>query len=646
MDTQKLLSNTLRLGEIIKMCGIAGLVDFRCQSNVETLKNMTDVLIHRGPDDRGYHFEGFETFQVGLGHRRLSILDLSNHGHQPMAFDHLTMIYNGEVYNFKEIRIELKKQGYTFESQSDTEVILKAYHKWGMEAVHRFNGMFAIAIFDSKNQTVTLIRDRAGVKPLYWYQNDGLFMFASELKSFHQHPDFKKELNHDGLALYLQYGYIPQPHTIFNYTHKLEAGHSLQLNIKSSELSIEKYWDVIDCYNQPKLDISEQEAMDETERLLKSACEYRMVSDVPVGMFLSGGYDSSAVTALLQSERTEKLKTFSIGFHEEKFNEAHHAKKVAEHLGTDHTEYYCTQKDALQILPKLPEIWDEPFGDVSAIPTTLVSQLARKDVTVSLSADGGDEIFGGYDKYTGIQRKMRAFNKIPGFLQASTRFTLRCNLTQFAAEKAGLFNARDRLNRLSQMIGENEKGLLKEGSQVFTDFDLNRILLKKSNQVPTEFDAEINQAWLDNVLAIDYKTYQLDDILTKVDRATMSASLEGREPLLDYRIIDFVAKLDPNLKIKNGTKKYLLKQITHKYLPKEIMDRPKMGFGVPIFDWFKAELKDYLMIYLSVERIKQGGIFNVQAVTNLRDRYLAGQDVNINQIWFLLMFEMWRERWM
>ncbi len=628
------------------MCGIAGLVDFRRHSSLDTLKNMTDVLFHRGPDDGGYYFEGVERADVGLGHRRLSILDLSNHGHQPMAFDHLTMVYNGEVYNFKEIRTELEKLGFSFESHSDTEVILKAYRQWGTEAVHRFNGMFAMAIFDSQKQTLTLIRDRAGVKPLYWYKKDGLFMFASELKSFHEHPAFQKELNHDGLTLFLQYGYIPQPHTIFNHTYKLQAGHILEISTENAQFNIQKYWDVIDCYNQPKLAISEQEALDETERLLKSACEYRMVSDVPVGMFLSGGYDSSAVTALLQSERSEKLKTFSIGFHEEKFNEAHHAKKVAEHLGTDHTEYYCTQKDALEILPKLPEIWDEPFGDASAIPTTLVSQLARKDVTVSLSADGGDEIFGGYDKYTGIQRKMRAFNKIPGFLQAPTRFALRCNLTQHAAEKAGVFNAKDRFNRFSQMIGENEKGLLKKGSQVFTDFDLNSILLNKPNQVQTEFDAEINQAWLDNILAIDYKTYQLDDILTKVDRATMSVSLEGREPLLDYRIIDFVAKLDPNLKINNSNKKYLLKQITHKYLPKEMMDRPKMGFGVPIFDWFKAELKDYLMTYLSEERLKQGGVFNVQAVINLRDRYLVGLDVNINQIWFLLMFEMWREKWM
>lgn len=628
------------------MCGIAGLVDFRRKSSNENLQRMTDVLFHRGPDDGGYFFKGFELSQVGLGHRRLSILDLSNHGHQPMTFEQLTIVYNGEVYNFQEIRTELEKNGYEFESQSDTEVILKAYHKWGLKIVHRFNGMFAIAIFDRKKQILTLIRDRAGVKPLYWYQKGGLFLFASELKSFHEHPGFQKTLNHDGLVLFLQYGYIPQPHTIFKDAHKLQAGHSLELNISNSELKIEKYWDVIDCYNQPKLEISEQEAMDATERLLKSACEYRMVADVPVGMFLSGGYDSAAVTALLQSERTEKLKTFSIGFNEEKFNEAHHAKKVAEYLGTDHSEYYCTQKDALTILPKLPEIWDEPFGDPSVIPTTLVSQLARKVVKVSLSADGGDEIFGGYEKYTDINKKMNAFEKVPKFLIPFAKAGLNSELVRYAARQAGICNSDDRLSRIALMLGMDEKGLLKTNSHIFTDRDLQDLLIKKTASVRTEFDTVIQQNWLDNVLAIDYKTYQLDNILTKVDRASMSTSLEGREPLLDYNVIDFVARLDPGLKIRNGRKKHLLKAITHKYIPKELVDRPKMGFSVPIIDWFKDDLRAYLIFYLDSQRISDGGIFNPVLVAKIRDDYLNGKNFNINKLWFLLVFEMWRERWM
>ena len=631
------------------MCGIAGLVDFGRKTSLDTLKKMTDVLFHRGPDDGGYFFEGFAQSQVGLGHRRLSILDLSNHGHQPMAFDHLTMVYNGEVYNFKEIRVELEKLGYAFESHSDTEVILIAYHQWGLQMVHRLNGMFAIAIFDSQKQTLTLIRDRAGVKPLYWYQKDGLFMFASELKSFHEHPAFVKELNHDGLALFLQYGYIPQPHTIFNYTHKLQAGHSLELNINNSTLNITKYWDVIDCYNQPKLDISEQEAMDETERLLKSACEYRMVSDVPVGMFLSGGYDSSAVTALLQSERTEKLKTFSIGFHEEKFNEAHHAKKVAEHLGTDHTEYYCTQKDALDILPKLPEIWDEPFADNSVIPTTLVSKLAREQVTVSLSADGGDEVFGGYDKYKQAAHYHHLFNKVPA------RSLLAKTLSMIPPEKTGLDllirNFSGRYHRaLAVMAADSQNQSMNNLEKFFLDSELPVLVKFKTGKIQTCFDDvwQLNSQLgdLDKMMAIDYKTYQLDDILTKVDRATMSVSLEGREPLLDYRLIEYVARLDPSLKIKQGDKKYLLKQITHKYLPKEMMDRPKMGFSVPIIEWFSDELKHYLDHYFDPVLLEKQGLFNVKQLTKMKTQYLAGQKHHIGKLWTILVFQMWYERWM
>ena len=628
------------------MCGITGFVDFSKKSNLNILKKMTDVLYHRGPDDSGYGFYENEFATIGLGQRRLSILDLSPRAHQPMSFEQFTIVYNGEVYNFKEIRKDLEQYGYTFNSDSDTEVILKAYHKWGVDAVHRFNGMFAIAIYDQQTKKLTLIRDRAGVKPLYWYQKDGLFMFASELKSFHENPGFEKEIDIDALSLFFQYGYILQPYSIFKNSFKLKAGHYIELDLKNNNLQEIKYWDVFDCYNQPKLVISEKEAIEETERLLKKAFEYRMVADVPVGMFLSGGYDSSAVTAILQSDRTEKLKTFTIGFYEDKFNEAHHAKKVAEYLGTNHTEYYCTQKDALEILPKLPEIWDEPFGDASAIPTTLVSQLARKHVTVSLSADGGDEIFGGYEKYTSIHKKKQAFSKIPNLLLPLAKECLNCKAIQFATRKAGMFDADDRLKRFALMLDKNEKGLLKISSQIFTDSDIEEILTKKPKPLKTEFDAEINQVWLDNIMAIDYKTYQLDDILSKVDRATMSVSLEGREPLLDYNVINFVARLDPSLKIRNGNKKYLLKEIVHKYLPKEIMDRPKMGFGVPIFNWFKDELKDYLNIYLDEQRVAKEGIFQPGMVVKIRDKYLKGENVNINKIWFLLMFEMWMERWM
>lgn len=630
------------------MCGIAGFIDFTKKSDKQTLINMTDVLHHRGPDDSGYSFYENEYANIGLGHRRLSILDLSSHGHQPMSFDHLEIVYNGEVYNFKEIRTELEKHGYTFYSNSDTEVILKAYHKWGVEAVDRFNGMFAIAIYDKHAQKLTMIRDRAGVKPLYYYFNSGLFMFASELKSFHENREFKKEIDNDSLALFLQYGYIPQPYSIFKNTFKLKAGHYLELDLKTQNIDEIRYWDVIDFYNKPKLDITENEAIKETEELLKSAFEYRMVSDVPVGVFLSGGYDSSAVTAFLQSNRTEKLKTFSIGFRETKFNEAHHAKKVAAYLGTDHTEYYCTQKDALEILPKLPEIWDEPFADNSVIPTTLVSQLARKDVKVSLSADGGDELFGGYNKYVQAPYYYRQLTKFP----ASNKLARLLKL--IPPEKTGLdLLIRNFPNKyklaVSLMSSENQTRAMQNFQQFFTDTELSELLTQKQNKVATSFD-EIdllndNLSDLDKMMAIDYKTYLVDDILTKVDKATMSVGLEGREPLLDYRLIEYMAGLDTNFKIHGSDKKYLLKQITHKYLPKKIMDRPKMGFSTPIVEWFSDELVHYINYYLDAKKIERQGLFDVEKVLKIKNQYLAGKKYLIGKIWNILVFQMWYEKW-
>jgi len=630
------------------MCGIAGVIDFGNSSNLPILKNMTEALHHRGPDDAGYFTHQLNNSFIGLGHRRLSILDLSSNGHQPMTYNNLTVAFNGEIYNFREIRKELNAAGHVFESDSDTEVLLKAYLEWGDSSVHRFIGMFAIALFDRSCMKLTLIRDRAGVKPLYWYFNKGLFLFGSELKCFSEHPDFQKKVNHSALALYLQYGYIPEPHSIFINTHKLKAGHFLYLDVQTGVISHSKYWDVVDCYAVEKIKISEEEAVEEVEGILRSACEYRMVSDVPVGMFLSGGYDSSAVTAILQSNRTQKLKTFSIGFHEKNFNEAHHALKIAEYLGTDHTELYCTQGDALNLIDKIPVIWDEPFGDPSAIPTLLVSQIARNHVKVSLSADGGDETFAGYEKYQQVIKLQNVISKIPLKKQVSAIMGL-INIDSLdTLNKIPKFN--HRYKKIQQALSAKSPiDLLSLAGGVFTPLELVQLLKKKPKQVETSFDGwdgtEAPNEILDKLLLVDYKTYQLDDILVKVDRATMSFGLEGREPLLDHRLIDFVAKLDVNLKINKGNKKYLLKQVTHKYLPKALMERPKMGFSVPIVHWFRDELKDYLLTYLNRERLEDGGYFDSSYVINLRDRYLAGMNVNVNQLWLLLMFEMWRERW-
>ena len=618
------------------MCGIAGFIDFNKKTDFNILKKMTDVLYHRGPDDSGYSFYHRQNYHIGLGHRRLSILDLSKYGHQPMKFDNLEIVYNGEVYNFKEIRCELEKYGYTFESNSDTEVILKAYHKWGIETVHKFNGMFAIAIYDKKEEKLVLIRDRAGVKPLYYYFKDNLLMFASELKSFHQNYNFKKEIDLNVVSQYLQFGYILEPYSIFKNTYKLKAGHYLKFSLKNKQMDIEKYWDVIDYYNKPKLQISEDEVIKETEKLLKSAFNYRMIADVPVGVFLSGGYDSSIVTAILQKNSTEKLKTFTIGFYEEKYNEANYAKEVAKYLRTDHTEYYCTQKEALDIVPTLSEVYDEPFADQSVIPTILVSKLAKQSVTVSLSADGGDEIFGGYNKYlTNLEMKSRIFKLLKIFGKNNLESIA------YSLQKKGIIKDKFFINKIAKLAYEENIELQKLISYFTTPLQIQKLIGSCQN-LDTNFDKidEVKDTHFNKMFAIDYKTYMIDDVLHKVDRATMSVSLEGREPLLDYRIIEFVAQLPDRYKIKDGEKKWLLKQITHKYIPKEIMDRPKMGFGVPIEKWLKNELK-----YLIEDFFELDSILDKKELSEIKSLFFQNR-VNYQMILNILIFQMWWKRWM
>jgi asparagine synthase (glutamine-hydrolysing) len=633
------------------MCGITGFIDFNKNSNLEILKNMTDVLHHRGSDDSGYWFDKTDDYEVGLGHRRLSILDLTLHGHQPMRYEDVEIVYNGEVYNFEEIKKELETLGYSFDSHSDTEVILKAYHRWGLDAVDKFNGMFAISVYDKKLSKLFLIRDRSGIKPLFWYFENELLIFTSELKSLHEHPNFKKEIDIDAVSLFLQHQYIPEPYTIFKSCRKLKAGHILEIDLKSKRINEKEYWNVLDHYNKPKLVISELEAIEETEKLLKSSFEYRMVSDVPVGIFLSGGYDSSLVTAMLQHQRGEKLKTFTIGFHEKGFDEAPYAKDVARYLGTEHHEYYCTQKDALEIIPKLAAIYDEPFADVSSIPTTLVSKLARQKVTVSLSADGGDELFAGYDKYTRALEYKKYFSKMPKSIKkpiASLMCRVKPDSIPFFKDT---FNFQTRYEKMQNMLKAKDIiDILKDTSVYITFNESNRLLKNRAKLLATSLDKgyllEDHNDDINSMLAFDYKTYMMDDVLTKVDRATMSVSLEGREPFLDYRLVEFIATLPSELKYKDGVKKYLLKEITHKYLPKEMMDRPKMGFGVPIQEWFKDELKEYFLHYLDHERLTKEDIFDADEVIILRDRYLNGQMQNVDILWSLLMFEMWYEKWM
>lgn len=633
------------------MCGIAGFCLFDSQpQEVSLLKKMTDTMSRRGPDDAGYEIFSSDEFQIGLGQRRLSILDLSHEGHQPMTFRELHLIFNGEIYNFEEIRQELLGEGYTFSSSSDTEVIIKSFHCWGEKCVDKFIGMFSFVIYDEKEKYLFLYRDRCGVKPLYYYWNGNLLLFASELKAFHEHPEFhrNKKVDTNSLSLFLQFSYIPAPHTIFEDTYKLKPGHFIKINLLRKEKEEVKYWDVVDYYNLPKLKVNEREAIDTTEALLKKAYSYRMVADVPVGVFLSGGYDSTSVAALLQSERSNKLKTFSIGFYEDKFNEAPEAAKIAKYLGTDHYEHYVTPSEAADILPSLPDIYDEPFADNSVVPTTLLSRFTAQHVKVALSGDGGDEIFGGYNKFNQSVKYASLFPRPLSLLVSGMMGFVNPDYIPFARKQ---YNFSSRYEKMKNIWKEGSSvAAMKYISQYITENEVKSFLANPYQKYATDFEIEgllnSNNDALNKMLAVDYKTFLVDNNLVKVDRATMWASIEGREPMLDQNIIEYVSRLPSELKVKNGINKYLLKEIVHRYVPREIMNRPKMPFIAPLSVWFKDQLQTQMKEHLSFESLKDAGIFDPAPVVKFRDRYLAGEQVVHQKLWNILVFQLWYKRWM
>ncbi len=629
------------------MCGVVGFIDYKKDISFKELKNMTNSLSHRGPDNSGYKIVKSVYANIGLGHTRLSILDISNSANQPMKFENLTIIYNGEIYNFKSIKKKLEKFGYKFNSTGDTEVILKAFHKWGVKAVEKFEGMFVFIIHDSIKDELFIFRDRAGVKPLYYYKNDSIFLFASELKAFHQIKKFKKSINYSALAQYFQFGYILEPYAIFNNTYKLKAGHYLKIDIKRSLMQEIKYWSVIDYFNMPRVDISENEAILEVERLLHDSFEYRMVSDIPVGIFLSGGYDSSSVAALLQRDRTKKIKTFTIGFYEEEYNEACYAKDIASYLKTDHHEYYCLVKDALDIIPSLCEIFDEPFSDKSAIPTILVSKLAKRQISVILSADAADEMFAGYSVYESIVKNTKLLKYIP----KKTLKSLLSNIDpKYIPILNNSYNFSTRYEKFKDLIDESyEPKILKYKKQALSYKEAKELINHKTLNLNSNFDnitLSNNLDLINSILAIDFCTYMVDDILVKVDRATMSVSLEAREPFLGHKLIEFVAQLDSSLKYKNGDKKYILKKIAHKYIPKKLINRPKKGFSIPLDLWFKKELRDYLESYLNYKSLNEQGVLNSFKVMQIYKEFKSGKKEHVSILWRVLIFQMWYEKWM
>ena len=626
------------------MCGITGAISFIGKTEFSDLKQMVLTLAHRGPDNQNIVQRSVGAVDIGLCHARLSIIDLTDAASQPMSFLHLTIVFNGEIYNFREIRADLEKLGHQFHTHSDTEVVLHAFAQWKEAAVHKFIGMFAFVLLDEKQHKLFLFRDRAGIKPLHYYWDHRTLIFGSELKAILKHPSFKKHIDDQAVGSYFKMGYVPCPSTIYRDTFKISPGHYAVLNLNTRQFEIRQYWNSIDYFQRPKLNISYEDAKAEIVLLLISSCNYRMIADVPVGVFLSGGYDSTAVAAILQKERTEKLKTFTIGF-EEGNNEAPYAKQTAEYLGTDHLEYYCTPREAQDLIPELPYYFDEPFSDSSAIPTLLVSRLAKSKVTVALSADAGDELFAGYDSYRSLYRNVHLL-KLTKYLNKhltaniAERFSNLLKSESFLAQK--LLYLRKVLLKRPQL----RASLIHQGAQSLAYRIYENLMMNIA--YPTD-GLELNQDLFNDPIsvgqAIDYNLYFPNDILTKVDRATMAVSLEGREPLVDHRLFEFVAQLPIEYKFDGTVSKKLLKDIVHDYVPKDMMDRPKRGFSVPIDSWLKGDLLPLLNDIYNEKKLKQTGFFNVAYALQLKKLFLNGKLHASSIIWKLLQFHLWHDQW-
>jgi asparagine synthase (glutamine-hydrolysing) len=626
------------------MCGFTGYIDKKGVFGEDILRNMTDSLVHRGPDDAGYELLKADFGVAALGFRRLSILDLSEAGHQPM-FNHdrsIAIMLNGEVYNFQELKQELISSGVVFKSTSDTEVVLKGYELKGIDFIHSLVGMYAITILDIPKKQLYLIKDRAGVKPLFYASYDGNIVWGSELKALRYHPAFRHATDVNALALYFQNGTIPAPYTIYQDCFKVKPGHYLQFDLTTEQFKSVKYWDVNDYYNQPNNTVSYEEAKQHTEELMTSAFKYRMIADVPVGVFLSGGYDSTAVAALL-AKSFGKINTFTIGFEEASYNEANYAEAVAKEIGTNHFTEICTIDEAKNIIPELPHIFDEPFGDSSAIPTTLVSRIAKKHVTVALSADAGDELFAGYPRHLKADSYLKKWSNKPSIVKALIPFLNAINLNK------NLTNA-NRVEKLIEFLNaKTNVEAFDSINKTFTAGEARLLLNANFKELNTVFNSgekfSSKVSPLNQVLAVEYQTYLVDDILQKVDRATMSTSLEGREPFLDHRLIEFVATLPSEYKLQNGVGKRILKDIVHQYVPKSLLDRPKMGFGVPVSKWMQNDLKPLLMEVMGDEALKGNHLLNTIAVRHLREDYLAGKVHDFERLWFVFTYLQWFKKW-
>lgn len=619
------------------MCGIAGLVDRGHAARAALVQRMTDVLAHRGPDGEGIHVDG----SVALGHRRLAIIDLTT-GAQPMASaDGKTWItFNGEIYNFKVLRGELEAQGHRFKTTSDTEVILAAYEAWGVECLSRLRGMFAFGIWDGKRRRLFLARDRVGIKPLVYAWDGRRLLFASELKAILQNPSFPRELDWEALRDYLTFLYVPSPRTIFRGIRKLPPASYLVFDLDRGEPDVRRYWDLQFI---PHRNRSEADWIDGLCWHLEDAVRCHLVSDVPVGAFLSGGMDSSTVVALM-ARTGGPTRTFSIGFDEEDFDELSYARLVARRYGTDHYEF-VVKPDAMEVLPRLAWQFDEPFADSSALPTYYVSKITREHVTVALSGDGGDENFAGYLRYAQALALHDRLDHLPGLL-VRPLFRLAGRLRPTGARGQAYLELRgkDPIGRYFQMVTFRRSATLR------------RLLTAEAQAqvapevTPASFYKLAEQGGMDDYLStlqyLDVRTYLPEDILTKVDRTSMLVSLESRVPLLDHVLMEFVATIPSDLKLQNGTGKMILKRAMANDFPAETLRRRKMGFGVPLGAWFRRDLEEYTREMLLGRRTRERGVIEPKAVTQLLEEHHVGKRDQSSQIWSLLCFEAWARQWL
>ncbi|MGC9324078.1 MAG: asparagine synthase (glutamine-hydrolyzing) [Desulfomonilia bacterium] len=635
------------------MCRIAGIWSRTPRADLrETCLRMRDAQTRGGPDDAGVFIEG--SAGIALGHRRLSIIDLSTTGHQPMTSTdgRFTLSYNGEVYNYRELREDLEAQGVTFRGTSDSEVVLNAFARWGTSCVTRFIGMFAFAIWDSLHKTLFLYRDRMGVKPLYYHCHDGVFVFASELKAIHSVLGSTLQIDSEALGEFFHYGYISSPRSIFKHTHKLEPGCCLTVTA-DHDIRKEFYWSLPAASTDDTFCGDENTIIDELEELMIDAFAKRLIADVPVGVFLSGGIDSSLVTALLARHTDTPIRTFTIGFKEKNYDESPWAKHIASYLGTEHTEEIVTPDHAKEILPLWPEIYDEPFGDISGIPTTIVSRMTREHVKVSLSADGGDELFCGYHRYWVMERLNRFIAPLPAVIPRLTGALMailgneRVTTIAQAHPKLRLPAISDRMRKFQAVLNnwtDDARSAYPYAVGYWLPDEIR--LLTGGYADPRPPLDEGAGSLLNSMMIWDMVHYLPEDICAKVDRATMYCSLEGRDPFLDHRIVEFALRTPLELKYKSGSMKYLLRRLLSRYLPEHLFTRPKQGFAVPIYSWLHDDLINLVDDLLSQESLMSQHAIDPDIVEQTVSRFrLKGGSVAVDRIWLLLVYMMWHRRY-